>query len=58
MIEISNVFNAQLAEQELFVLFLPPFVLKKEKRRMHGATRGKSLRLPLAQKRKRKRKDR
>lgn len=38
MIEMSNVFNAQLAEKELFVLFLLLFVLKKEKRKkkMHG----------------------
>lgn len=36
MIEISNVFNAQLAEQELFVLFLPPFVLTKEKEECMG----------------------
>ena len=33
MIEMSNVFNAQLAEKELFVLFLLLFVLKKEKRK-------------------------
>lgn len=57
MIEMSNVFNAQLAEKELFVLFLLLFVLKKEKRKKKNAwvTRGKSLTLPLARKRKKRR---
>ena len=54
MIEMSNVFNAQLAEKELFVLFLLLFVLKKEKKNAWG-TRGKSLTLPLARKRKKRR---
>lgn len=53
MIEMSNVFNAQLAEKELFVLFLLLFVLKKEKEKCTG-TRGKSSTLPLAQKRRRR----
>ena len=56
MIEMSNVFNAQLAEKELFVLFLLLFVLKKEKRKKNAwGTRGKSLTLPLARKRKKRR---
>lgn len=39
MIEMSNVFNAQLAEKELFVLFLLHFVLKKEKEKCMGNKR-------------------
>ena len=39
MIEMSNVFNAQLAEKALFVLFLLLFVLKKEKDKCMGNKR-------------------